>query len=205
MDTAVAVKWHLKGTVLIACNCDYGCPCNFNAPPTTGDCEGGWIWHIEDGQFGDTQLDGLNISMVADWPSAIHEGNGEAILLVDEQADDTQREALLSLLNGKAGGPWAVLTTTFSKVHEPQFVRFDITLNGEHTTARAGDVVALAMTPIRNPVTGAEAHPKAVLPEGFITKEGSFATSETFRVDDGLHFDHSGKYTAFGPFDYKGP
>lgn len=33
--------WNLRGTVLIACNCDYGCPCNFNALPTKGHCEGG--------------------------------------------------------------------------------------------------------------------------------------------------------------------
>jgi hypothetical protein len=39
--------WRVKGTMLVACSCDYGCPCNFNTPPTTGDCEGGWTWHIE--------------------------------------------------------------------------------------------------------------------------------------------------------------
>ena len=38
---AAAEPWHLSGTVFIACNCDYGCPCNFNARPTHGSCEGG--------------------------------------------------------------------------------------------------------------------------------------------------------------------
>jgi hypothetical protein len=42
MAQSTATKWKLKGTVLIACNCDYGCPCNFNALPTHGHCEGGW-------------------------------------------------------------------------------------------------------------------------------------------------------------------
>ena len=69
-------EWTLKGTVLIACNCDYGCPCNFNALPTTGKCEGGWTWHVEDGRFGETMLDGLNFTVVVKWPGAIHEGNG---------------------------------------------------------------------------------------------------------------------------------
>src|SRR5215831_7029672 len=40
-------KWRLQGTVLVACNCDYGCPCNFNALPTQGKCEGHWTWHVE--------------------------------------------------------------------------------------------------------------------------------------------------------------
>src|SRR5262245_31089803 len=42
----MADKWELTGTVLVACNCDWGCPCNFNARPTAGKCEGGWTWHV---------------------------------------------------------------------------------------------------------------------------------------------------------------
>jgi len=67
--------WTLKGTVLIACNCDFGCPCNFNALPSKGNCEGGWTWHVEEGRFGDTTLDGLNFSIFVNWPGAIHQGN----------------------------------------------------------------------------------------------------------------------------------
>ncbi len=46
----MAEKWQLTGQVLVSCNCDWGCPCNFNARPTTGKCEGGWTWHIERGR-----------------------------------------------------------------------------------------------------------------------------------------------------------
>src|SRR6476646_4454560 len=42
MSESAADNLRLNGTVLIACNCDWGCPCNFNAPPTTGTCAGGW-------------------------------------------------------------------------------------------------------------------------------------------------------------------
>lgn len=203
MDTAVKVDWHLKGTILIACNCDYGCPCNFNALPTTGDCEGMWTWHIEDGQFGDTSLKGLNATIAADWPKAIHEGNGEAIILIDEQADEAQRQALTALLAGQSGGPWAIVGGTFTKVHPPRFVPYDLHLNGQHTSLRAGDVITLEMEPIRNPVTGAEVHPGTVLPEGFMFKEGKFASNKVFRVHDGVKYEHPGKYAAFGPFDYR--
>ncbi len=41
MATVTETKWTLTGTVVVACNCDYGCPCNFNALPTQGRCEGG--------------------------------------------------------------------------------------------------------------------------------------------------------------------
>lgn len=204
MSPVTAVTWHLRGTVLVACNCDYGCPCNFNARPTTGDCEGGWVWHIEDGQHGDTRLDGLDVSLMCDWPGAIHEGNGAVLILIDERANEAQREALLSLLSGKAGGPWAILGTTFTEFHGPRFVRFSVTLDGARTSAHAGEVLELEMEPIRNPKTGAEVHPGAVLPEGFIFKEGSFASSKSFRVRDGINLEHTGKYTAFAPFEYRG-
>ena len=82
------MDWELKGTVIVACNCDYGCPCNFNALPTTGKCEGTWTWHVDRGTFGDTSLDDLNFTVCVNWPGAIHEGNGEALILVDERADE---------------------------------------------------------------------------------------------------------------------
>ena len=34
--SAAGTSWKLGGTLLIACNCDYGCPCNFNALPSHG-------------------------------------------------------------------------------------------------------------------------------------------------------------------------
>ena len=59
----MAESWSLSGKVLISCNCDWGCPCNFNALPTKDKCEGGWTWHVERGSFGDTNLDGLSFSV----------------------------------------------------------------------------------------------------------------------------------------------
>jgi len=111
-----ASTWTLKGTLMIACNCDYGCPCNVNGRPTTGKCEGGWTWHIESGSYGTTALDELNFSIFADWPGAIHEGGGQAISFMDERADDSQRRALTELAQGRAGGPWGLFATTYQRV-----------------------------------------------------------------------------------------
>src|SRR5262252_6759515 len=36
MTMAEKTPYHLKGVLLGACNCDWGCPCNFEAPPTYG-------------------------------------------------------------------------------------------------------------------------------------------------------------------------
>ena len=199
------MAWSLKGQVVIACNCDYGCPCNFNARPTQGKCEGGWTWHVEEGAYDGVDLAGLNFSVYVNWPGAIHDGDGEGVILIDERANDDQRAAIETLVSGSVGGPWGVLGWTWPTVHGPHAVPYDIDLAGLDTKVRAGDTVEIQLDKIRNPVTGDEVTPGVVLPQGLIFKRGDLGTSSTFRVNDGISYNHSGQYTAVGPFDYSGP
>jgi hypothetical protein len=197
------MAWNLSGTVLIACNCDYGCPCNYNALPTTGDCEGGWTWIIESGEIDGVKVDGLGVAVFADWPGAIHEGGGVATAYIDERADDEQREVLSRVARGEVGGPWALFINTY-ELSGPRFVSFDVDLS-EHTSRyRIGDVAHLEMQPIRNPVTGAEVHPSVRLPEGLVFNEGYYATSSVFTVKGGPDYDHSERNTEYAPFAYSG-
>lgn len=59
-DPNLRTKWHLCGLYLDSCNCDWGCPCQFNARPTHGSCEGLFGIHIKDGNYGNVKLDTLN-------------------------------------------------------------------------------------------------------------------------------------------------
>jgi hypothetical protein len=196
--------WQLKGTVLVGCNCDNGCPCNFNAPPSSGDCEGGWSWHVEEGRYGDVDLAGLTFGLFADWPGAIHEGDGKAIAFYDERADDRQREALENLLRGGEGGPWGIFVNTYELLSiKPAPIELE--LAGERSRLKVGDIVELQMEPIRNPVTGVETQGGVVLPKGLVFKEGWCAASTVFRVQDGISYDHSGKQAEYAPFEYSGP
>ena len=197
--------WQLKGNVLVSCNCDYGCPCNFNAPPTQGHCEGQWTWHVGEGSYGDVSLDGLNFTVAVQWPGAIHEGNGRALILVDERADRAQRDAVATLVGGDVGGPWGVLSWTWPTVDGPHAVHYELELAGVNSRIRAGAFFELESEPIRNPVTGAEVRPGAVLPEGIVFKEADFGSSKLFRIGDGIAYQHSGRYTAVAPFEYRGP
>ena len=197
-------EWEVAGTVLIACKCSWGCPCNFNAPPTTGDCEGGWAWLVDRGRYGDVSLDGLGLSLWADWPGAIHEGDGRAVAYIDERADDSQRHALTALVRGEAGGPWAVFKDTYT-LEGPQPARYEFQAAAHESSLRIGDFVELELQPILNPVTGVPAHPEMLLPEGLVVKRASLAASKVFRVQDGISYDHSGQYTAFAEFQYEGP
>lgn len=193
--------WQLNGNVLIACNCDWGCPCNFNARPTRGHCQGGWIWIIRQGHVKDVRLDGLGLALFAAWPGAIHEGGGRAACYLDDRADEAQRSALTSVLRGELGGPWGLFTKTY-ELAAPTLARFDVNLAEHHSRATIGDLVELELQKMRNPVTQAEIHPEIVMPEGLVVKRGSLAASKAFRVSGGVQYDHSGQYAAFGSFDY---
>jgi hypothetical protein len=205
MKEAKAAAWMMKGQVVIACNCDYGCPCNVNGRPTLGHCEGGWTWQIEEGKYGDVQLGGLHASLYADWPAAIHEGNGVATYLIDEKANETQRAALRTLVEGAAGGPWAIFRKTFKELHGPRYVRYEVDGAAQLPRVRAGEALAVETEYIRNPVTNETIHPRLALPEGLVLKEAALLRSKRFTLtDDHVNYNHSGRYSAVGFFQYFG-
>jgi hypothetical protein len=205
MPPRMGTPWKVEGTVVIACNCDWGCPCNFNARPTNDNCEGEWTWHVERGHYGEVGLDDLTFTVAVQWPGAIHEGGGHALILVDERADEAQREAIGALVGGEVGGPWGVLAWTWPTVDGPHAVGYEVELAGLSTRVKAGDMLEVEVEPIRNPVTGAEVHPGMVLPEGIIVKQADLGSSKLLRVSNGINYEHSGRYTAIGPFAYEGP
>ena len=135
MSKARKIKWSIEADFLQGCNCDYGCPCEFEAPPTMGYCEGLGAWKITKGRYGNVSLNGLGLGFSAKWPKAIHQGNGTAVIFIDEKAKPEQREALWQIASGQAGGmPFEIIATTFSKVYDPQFVPFKFMIKGKKSS-----------------------------------------------------------------------
>jgi hypothetical protein len=167
------VKWTIKAREFVNCNCSYGCPCQFDGLPTHGDCQAVAAMEIETGHHGDTKLDGLRFVGIFRWPGAIHEGRGEAAVVIDERATPAQREALLRILTGQDTEPGAtifqVFSTTFEKLHEPIFAPIEFSVDVDRRISR---VVVPGVTegrgePIKNPVTGAEHRARIDIPDGF--------------------------------------
>ena len=95
------VKWHLKGRNFSHCNCSYGCPCQFNALPTHGNCEAVVGIVVDEGNHGGTTLDGLKFAGVFYGRARSMRGNGQALPIVDERASPAQREAILRIMSGQ--------------------------------------------------------------------------------------------------------
>jgi hypothetical protein len=183
-------KWSFEADFLQACSCDYGCPCEFSAPPTRGFCEGTGVWSIIKGSYGEVPLNGLAIAFAAHWPKAIHEGNGTLALFIDERATTQQREAILTICSGQAGGlPFEILATTFSKILDPIFAPIQVNMNGRDSSARIGDALNVAMEPIKNPVTKEPESVRVEHSTGFIFKSAEAVSGKECRVHvPGLNF-----------------
>ncbi len=183
---SMPTPWRMQAELLQACNCDYGCPCEFSAPPTRGFCEGMVAYHITKGHFGAVSLDGLGLGMAVSWPKAIHEGNGTVAVFIDERADQAQRNALLEITSGKAGGlPFEIIVTTFSRMLEPQFVPIQFHLAGRNSRVSVGDAIVVSLEPIKNPVTGAPESVRVEHSTGFIFKQAECVSAAEMRVNAG--------------------
>ena len=138
----MVTKWRLSGSLLGECNCDWGCPCSFDAPPTHGGCRGVYTWVVDKGAYGDVTLDGLVFALPGTFPGAVHLGHGTQVLLADERAAPAQRKAIEALGLGRAGGPFAVFASvtdasaraTLLAERTDDGYRFDIRLQGDGET-----------------------------------------------------------------------
>jgi hypothetical protein len=73
----MAQTWSMVGRYMKNCNCDPGCPCDFNQAPTHGNCEGMFGMRIDEGSFDGVSLAGLHWAGLVWWPGRIDEGNGD--------------------------------------------------------------------------------------------------------------------------------
>jgi hypothetical protein len=201
-------NWNFNADYVEACNCEYGCPCNFSGFPTYGGCNAMLFYHIRSGSYGDTRLDGLDFITAVSWPKAIHEGNGTALLLVTNKANEEQRKALMQIASGQAkgDGPFALFAGTFSRFLDPQFVDIDAKIDGRKSSFSVPGIVNVEVENFTNPVTGEEQDTKIQIPKGFIWKLADAAKSKIMRITyPEMNYDHSGKNAFYAVVEFKGP
>ena len=196
-------RWNLKGYLFAACSCDWGCPCSFDARPTRGFCEGGYVWHCAAGEFDGVPLKDTTFCFMAHSPGPLHEGNLTSLFLIDERTDTRQRQAILQLTSGKEGLPWAVFASLTAKLLDPVFARFEVRANGLSSRVSAAPYLEMELTTINNPVTGKVERLQLRKPTGFTSLWADLGRSKKFRVaTPGLAFEHSNLYGEFSEFDY---
>jgi len=114
----MAEKWNLSGEYFESCNCDLICACLVQAPTPRDRCDAALAFHINDGTYGQTSLNGLNAVLVVSFPGPgkMRDGNWTAAVYVDERGSAAQRDALGDIFAGKAGGtPGAIFAGLVTK------------------------------------------------------------------------------------------
>jgi len=167
------LAWSITARHFVNCNCDFGCPCQFNALPTDRTCRALAAWDIEEGYYGDVRFDGLRTVTTYSWPGAVHQGNGSLQTIVDERATEGQRRALIAIIQeGQDAEPGQTMLQIYrsmcSTVHEPLFkpIELEIDVDGRKAKLRVPGLIDAEIEPIVNPVTGAQHRARIDLPMG---------------------------------------
>lgn len=177
------VDWRIRGVAFANCNCAWGCPCQFNALPTTGQCEAVWAMRVDEGHFDATRLDGLLWGSLLWWPAAVHEGNGKQQLFYEERATAEQRKALEAIGHGdvSAEGTYFQIFSAVAPSFQPSIaaaIEFDCDLEARTARLVVQELIEAQLAPIRNPVTGAEHRAQAVIPHGFEYRQAEYVSGD---------------------------
>jgi hypothetical protein len=194
------VDWEISTKQIGACSCDYGCPCEFNAPPTRLPCKGVTAMEITQGYFGKVRLDGLRAAGVYRWPGPVHEGKGTWWSVIDRRATPEQVEALFTIMAGNEQDPttgFAIYASNITNEPDPVFahIEFEWDIEGRRGRFVVDKVIEANVEPIRNPVTGKPHYIELRPHEGFEVREAEMA-SGTFTSQGALEQRHARRYAA---------
>lgn len=207
MATNGAVDWRIKGEEVGSCNCAWGCPCQFNANPTNGNCRALIGYEIREGHFGEINLDGVRWAALVSWPGAIHEGGGTIKVIVDERASDEQREAILALESGQHGGTYfEIFSSVIPNVLDPATAPIEIETDRKRRIAsvKVGEIAEASIEPIKNPVDGSEHRVRVDIPNGFEYKLAELGNTvrATSSLEEPLALDLENSYAQLNEFDW---
>ena len=202
---SATIQWKMKGTYTKSCSCDLGCPCDFWGKPTQGFCEGMLAMQIEEGHYDSVPLKGLHFAATYHWPGPLYEGNGTVQPFVDERATPEQRNALLTILSGKAGSPWFDLVMSLvSTVHEPLFVpiQFEMDVPKRRARVQIPGHMETVIEPIRNIATGGDHRIQVVMPEGMEYKVSETAVATVNRASGKIRYDHPNSHSSLAAVEH---
>ncbi|MGH2361521.1 MAG: DUF1326 domain-containing protein [bacterium] len=186
-------SWRMKGQYIKNCNCLASCPCDtIGVPAPNKSCEGVVAMNIQEGHFDGVSLNGLKWAATVHWPGALHEGNGTLEAFLDERANEKQRDALVKILTGQAGGTlFEILSQIVTTVHGPHFVKITFDFDKEKRRARLSipGFIETTTGPLTVPATGDEQRVIVKMPGGFEYKEMEVAQTTSLKSTGEIKFD----------------
>jgi len=203
----VATKWDFEADYYTNCNCDWGCPCNFNARPTQGNCHGIGVWRIRKGRFGSTTLDGVVFAASYFFPGLVEQGNAVRRMYIDRQATADQRKALEAIDSGQhGGGIFEIFPKLASKTYPPMVAEIEFRIDGPKAYVKIEGILEAESDSLTYP-DGSIISPTFILPHGIEFKEGLATNTKRWWIrDEGMLAHHENRYgvVAFVKFNNEG-
>ncbi|HET9477101.1 MAG TPA: DUF1326 domain-containing protein [Dehalococcoidia bacterium] len=137
------MPWQISGQYVETCNCDFVCPCvlTLMTQTTHGYCTFAMGYSIDRGSFDDTDLAGVKFVVVGHTPGNMNLGNWDVGLIVDSAASDKQREAVVTIASGQAGGPMGALAALIANFKGVEVRPVRIEGSGSNWTVSVPDMV----------------------------------------------------------------
>ena len=215
MSAASIPKWKLSGDFFDFCKCNIPCPCTFAQTPTYGDCEDVLAYHIKNGYYGKTLLDGLNLLALSYFKGNIWAGNTKANIasFVDERADQQQRDALQKIFTGKAGGFMAQVANLVEEDRGLYFapIKLEVADDLSYWSAEIPGKVAARAEALTGPMTPPGKRVQTLNPPGSEVGPSTVVTWGKAMTDEvnapEIHFEwkREGRSSKHSPFEWTGP
>jgi len=121
------VSWFARGLLFENCTCTLVCPghMHFSQNCTYERCKGYWAIRIDEGRFDGVPLDGIKAVIIYDAPQRMIDGGWRQALIVDAQTL-AQRQAMETILTGRASGPWEKLASFVATQYPTEFLPIEI-------------------------------------------------------------------------------
>lgn len=136
--------WHIQGTYMETCSCEYLCPCiftNMEAKPSEGRCDVAFCFMIDEGDMEGVNLNGVKAVVLMSSPSVMMEGGMTGGLIVDESASDEQVQAIAAIMSGQAGGPMAAIAPLVEEIKGIERRPIEFKQEGMRYSLKAGELL----------------------------------------------------------------
>lgn len=199
----MADTWKVNGTYFEACSCAAACPCVFLSAPTEGKCMALIAWHIDRGNFGAVQLNGLNAALLATAPGHMLQTKWKVALYLDDKASDEQQKAMGAIFSGQSGGHLAALGPLIGEVMGVKTVPITFSASGKERSMRIPQIAEAeieAMEGQGGALVTIENHPFTAVPG----QPAVVSLSKKLKFTDyGISLDISGKNGFYSAFAYQ--
>jgi hypothetical protein len=140
------MAWKIEGTYFENCNCDWVCPCSVTslAAPATGDrCTVILNFHVSRGEIDGVDVSGRSVSILADSPKNMLDGNWRVGVIIDDKASKEQADKLAGVFAGQMGGPMAGLVPLIGEVLGIERLPIDFRDNGHRHRVKIGSDIEI--------------------------------------------------------------